>query len=278
VVKADGLAAGKGVVVAEDAEQAHAAVDEMFSGRFGAAGETVVIEERLVGPELSVLALCDGRHAVPMLACRDHKRRFESDCGPNTGGMGAVCPAQDTDSGMIEQVRREVLTPVVEGMAAQGTPFRGILYAGLMWTETGPRVLEFNVRFGDPECQPLLFMLDQDLVPLALACAQGRLESRPLRWRSGASCCVVMVAGEYPGQVPRGMPITGLPEPTDDLRVFLAGARSVDGVLEAAGGRVLGVTARGADLEQARRRAYRAVAGIHFDTASWRRDIGGGVL
>jgi phosphoribosylamine--glycine ligase len=205
VVKADGLAAGKGVVVADTAEEAHAAIDDIFGGAFGDAGLRVVVEEFLVGPELSVLAICDGVSAMQMMPCRDHKRRFDGGQGPNTGGMGAICPPPDADRALLQQVQEKVLQPVVDGMAAEGTPFRGVLYAGIMLTPNGPKVLEFNVRFGDPECQPLMLMLDEDIVPIMLASALGTLPARPLRWRSGAACCVVMVAGGYPGHINKGM-------------------------------------------------------------------------
>jgi phosphoribosylamine--glycine ligase len=275
VVKADGLAAGKGVFVTDDAAQAHAAVDKVFAGAFGAAGHRVLIEERLTGPELSVLALCDGVRAVPLMPCRDHKRRFDADGGPNTGGMGAICPPADADRALTDMICRTVLQPVVDGMAAEGTPFVGVLYAGLMLTAAGPKVLEFNVRFGDPECQPLMLMLDEDIVPWMYATATGSLPQRPMAWREGAACCVVMVAGAYPGVVPKGMPIVGLPSPSDDLMVFFAGAeRAGDGICSS-GGRVLGVTAHGADLAEARAAAYAAVETIRFETADWRTDIGG---
>ncbi|MCB9778147.1 MAG: phosphoribosylamine--glycine ligase [Alphaproteobacteria bacterium] len=279
VVKADGLAAGKGVIVADDAAVAHAAVDEVFDGRFGTAGARVVVEERLTGPELSVLALCDGVRAVPLIPARDHKRRFDAGQGPNTGGMGAICPPHDVPEGLVEQVRRDVLQPAVDGMARRGTPFRGVLYAGLMLTPDGPRVLEFNVRFGDPECQPLMAMLDEDFLPLALACATGSLPDRPLRWRDGAACCVVMAMGAYPGSYPKGLPITGLPggdqRDARDLVVFQAGTGpGPDGAVLTRGGRVLGVTAVAGDHDAARDAAYAAVQGISFDTAAWRTDIG----
>ena len=276
VVKADGLAAGKGVIVAASAEEAHEAVDRMFEGAFGAAGHRVVIEERLTGPEVSVLALCDGSRAVAMLPCRDHKRRFDGDGGPNTGGMGAICPPPDVDAEFIEAVRRDVLQPTVDGMAQEGSPFQGVLYAGLMLTPQGPKVLEFNVRFGDPECQPLMMMLDEDLVPLMLDCANGRLMDRPLSWRSGAACCVVMVSGGYPGPIEKGHPITGVQSPSSDAVAFYAGAKQDGGVIVNNGGRVIGVTAYGQDLQEASKAAYKYVQTIHFHTADWRTDIGGG--
>lgn len=275
VIKADGLAAGKGVYVCDDAASAHAAIDEIFAGRFGDAGARVVVEERLTGPEVSILALCDGERAVPLLPARDHKRRFDRDEGPNTGGMGAICPPPDLPAGLIDEVRQTVLQPVVDGMRAEGATFRGVLYAGLMLTPSGPKVLEFNVRFGDPECQPLMLMLDEDLLALMHAAATGRLPERPLRWRTGAACCVVMVAGGYPGAVVKGAPIRGIPAPSADAVVFYAGAkRSGDAVLTD-GGRVLGITAHGPDLEAARRSAYAVVDEVRFESCAARRDIGG---
>ena len=274
VVKADGLAAGKGVVVAATAEEAHEAIDHIFGGAFGDAGLRVVIEEFLVGPELSVLAICDGKSALQMLPCRDHKRRFDGGQGPNTGGMGAICPPPDADKDLLERVQREVLQPVVDGMAAEGTPFRGVLYAGIMLTPTGPKVLEFNVRFGDPECQPLMLMLDEDIVPIMLASAIGTLPERPLRWRGGSACCVVMVAGGYPGPIQKGMMIEGVPEPSENEVVFYAGAKATDDGVVASGGRVLGVTAHGLTLDQAINNAYKTLSQVDFETAQWRNDIG----
>lgn len=276
VVKADGLAAGKGVIVADTADEARAAVSEAFAGRFGEAGARVLIEERLTGPELSVIALCDGERAVPLLPCRDHKRRFDDDQGPNTGGMGAICPPPDASAALVEAVVRDVLTPTVQGMAAEGSPFRGVLYAGLMLTPDGPRVLEYNVRFGDPECQPLMFMADEDLVPWFLAAAEGALPQRPIRWREGVACCVVMVSDGYPGSYPKGRPITNVPAEAAGRMVFYAGARRNDsGEVVTSGGRVLGVTAWGADFPAARQAAYAMVEQIDFEGAGWRTDIGG---
>ena len=276
VVKADGLAAGKGVIVADTATEAHTAIDAMFEGAFGSAGHRVVIEERLTGPEVSILALCDGTRAVPMMPCRDHKRRFDGDGGPNTGGMGAICPPPDVSEALVETVLQEVLQATVDGMAEEGTPFKGVLYAGLMLTPDGPRVLEFNVRFGDPECQPLMMMLDQDIVPLMLSCANGRLDTERLAWRSGAACCVVMVSGGYPGAIEKGHPISGVRAPSPDAVAFYAGAERCGPDIVNSGGRVIGVTAFGADLEQASKMAYSYVDDIHFHTAEWRTDIGGG--
>jgi len=275
VVKADGLAAGKGVIVADTAAEAHAAIDAMFDGAFGAAGHRVVIEERLTGPEVSILALCDGTRAVPMLPCRDHKRRFDGDGGPNTGGMGAICPPQDVDQALVDSVLQDVLQPTVDGMAREGTPFKGVLYAGLMLTPAGPKVLEFNVRFGDPECQPLMMMLDEDIVPLMMDCAQGNLSVERLSWRTGAACCVVMVSGGYPGAIEKGQPISGVLDPTRDSAAFYAGAKRDGGTVVSNGGRVIGVTAYGSTLNEASQAAYAYVENIHFHTADWRTDIGG---
>lgn len=274
VVKADGLAAGKGVVVAGSAAEAHEAVELVFGGRFGVAGARLIIEERLSGPEVSILALCDGRRAVPLLPTRDHKRRYDGDQGPNTGGMGAICPVPEVGAELLEAVRRTVLQPTVEGMAAEGSPFRGLLYAGLMLTADGPKVLEFNVRFGDPECQPLMMMLDEDLVPLLLAAASGSLPERPLRWRQGAACCVVVVGRGYPEGGASGEPIRGVPLPEADRVAFFAGVRAEGGQLLAEGGRVLGLTAWGPSPAEARARAYGLVDQIHFEGAGCRRDIG----
>ena len=236
----------------------------------------MVIEERLEGPELSVIALCDGVRAVPLLPCRDHKRRFDGDQGPNTGGMGAICPPADATPELLALVHRTVLAPTVAGMAAEGAPFRGVLYAGLMLTPQGPKVLEYNVRFGDPECQPLMLMADEDLVPWFLAAAQGALpEGQAIRWRPGAACCVVVVADGYPDAYEKGHPITGIPPESDGAGVFYAGARRSGSAVVTSGGRVLGVTAHGADLAAAQARAYAAVEQVRFQGAAWRRDIGG---
>ena len=274
VVKADGLAAGKGVVVADSAEEAKHAVEAMLGGAFGDAGHRVIIEERLEGPELSVLAICDGVRAVPLMPCRDHKRRFAGDQGPNTGGMGAICPPADATPQLVELVRQTVLQPVVDGMAKDGTPFTGVLYAGIMLTQEGPKVLEFNVRFGDPECQPLMMMLDEDIVPLMLAAARGELEARPLRWKSGAACCVVMVSDGYPGPITKGKVIDGIPEGSASEMVFFAGAERNGESVVTSGGRVLGVTAVANSLAEAQGAAYKMVETIDFDGAAWRPDIG----
>lgn len=268
VVKADGLAAGKGVFVCSDQEQAHQAVDRLFEGHAAA-----VIEELLVGEELSVLALCDGERFVLLPAAQDHKQRFDGDVGPNTGGMGAYAPAPLGTPELLQQIADGVVRPVLEGMAAEGAPFTGVLFAGFMVTADGPRVLEFNCRFGDPECQPLMMLLDEDLGELLMDCAQGTLEPRPLRLHPGAACCVVMVSEGYPGAYPKGRPISGVESVKPPVLVFQAGTALSEGQLVTNGGRVLGITARGEDIRSARDQAYQALSTLHFEGASWRSDI-----
>ncbi len=277
VVKADGLAAGKGVVVAKTREEALLALEDMMVSKvFGTAGETVVIEDCLIGEEASFLAFCDGEHVVPMPSCQDHKPVGENDTGPNTGGMGAYCPAPVLPESDYARVAELTITPIVRAMAAKGHPFKGILYAGLMMTASGPQVIEYNVRFGDPECQPLLMRLDSDLAVILHACAEGRLTPDMVRFKPETAVCVVMAAGGYPGNYPKGMAITGIEDAEKDpqVKVFVAGAKLLNGVLTSTGGRILGVTALGTDLADAQARAYRAVDAIHFDNAYHRRDIG----
>lgn len=279
VVKADGLAAGKGVVVCADMDEAQAALQRMMGAReFGVAGDRVVIEERLTGPEVSVLAFTDGRTLVPMPSARDHKRVYDGDCGPNTGGMGAFAPAPDVDEELVDEICRTVLQPTVQGMAARGTPYVGVLYAGLMLTPGGPKVLEFNCRFGDPETQVILPLLETDVVDILLACVEGRLDEVEVRWRPGACATVVLASPGYPGPYPRGLPICGLDTVVarDDVVVFHAGTARRNGCVVTAGGRVLAVSALGADLPAAVSRAYAAVEGIHFEGMHYRRDIGRG--
>ncbi len=276
VVKASGLAAGKGVVVCDDVAQAEAALREMLlDGAFGTAGAEVVIEERLSGPELSLLVLTDGKTAVPLSPARDHKRAYDNDQGPNTGGMGAFAPPPDVDDALIAQIMQTIVQPTIDGMAERGTPYVGVLYAGLMLTADGPKVIEFNCRFGDPETQVVLPLLASDLVELMLACVNGRLTPDMVKIHSGACATVVMAAPGYPASYPKGLPITGLDDLPDDVMVFHAGTAQKDGQLVTSGGRVLAVTARGDDLETAVSRAYAGVAQIHFEKAHYRRDIGG---
>ncbi len=275
VVKASGLAAGKGVVVCDDAAQAEAALREMLvDGTFGAAGAEVVIEERLSGPELSLLVLTDGQTAVPLAPARDHKRAYDHDQGPNTGGMGAFAPPPDVDDALIAHIMHTIVQPTIDGMAALGTPYVGVLYAGLMLTADGPKVIEFNCRFGDPETQVVLPLLASDLVELMLACVNGRLTPDMVKIHPGACATVVMAAPGYPASYPKGLPITGLDAVPEDVLLFHAGTAVQDGQFVTSGGRVLAVTARGDDLGTAVSRAYAGIEKIHFDGAHFRTDIG----
>ena len=271
VVKADGLAAGKGVVVAETGAEAAAACRSL-----GAlpAGQTLLLEERLVGPELSVIALCDGERFVLLSPAQDHKRLLDGDAGPNTGGMGAYAPARVLTEAELAKVGSEIIAPTVKELARRGSPFRGALYAGLMITEAGPKVIEFNARLGDPETQPLLMQLDEDLVPLLSACAKGALVVRPLRFASGSTVAVVVAASGYPESPRNGDVIEGLGQSTPSAIVFHAGPKKVGSALVTAGGRVLTVCARAATFDEARANAYAAVDRIHFAGMQFRTDIG----
>ncbi|MCI9587636.1 MAG: phosphoribosylamine--glycine ligase [Oscillospiraceae bacterium] len=277
VVKADGLALGKGVTVAATVAEAQEALrDMMEGGKFGKSGATVVIEACMTGPEVTVLAFCDGKHVVPMLSSQDHKRAFDGDQGPNTGGMGAFCPSPHYTPALAERCMEEIFLPTVRAMEAEGRPFKGVLYFGLMLTPDGPRVVEYNARFGDPETQPLLSMLDTDLMDILEACVNGTLDQIDIRWRPGAACCVVLASGGYPVRYQSGFPISGLEEAAKaGATVFHAGTkRDENGTYLTAGGRVLGVTATAADLPEAVRNAYAAAARIHFNDVHFRHDIG----
>lgn len=277
VVKADGLAAGKGVVVCDGVAEAEAALGEILvARRHGAAGATVVVEERLSGPEASLIGFTDGERVRMLAAAQDHKRIFDGDRGPNTGGMGAFSPTPTVDAALAAEVERTVLLPAVRELARRGTPFRGALYAGLMLTPQGPRVLEFNARLGDPETQPILLRYRGDVVPALLAAAKGDLSGVEIAFDPRAAVGVVLAADGYPGTVTGGDVIEGADGPFEDgVQVFHAGtARRPDGTLVTAGGRVLTVCALGDDLEDAARRAYRAVDRIRFRGAQHRRDIG----
>jgi phosphoribosylamine--glycine ligase len=283
VVKADGLAAGKGVTVAESLEECRQAIEEVFAGRFqpaGAGGEasapSLVLEERLEGPEVSVFALTDGRHMVLLPPAQDHKRIGEGDTGPNTGGMGAYAPAPLLDGPGLEQVRQRVLEPVLSALRRRGIDYRGVIFAGLMLTEAGPRVIEFNCRFGDPECETLMPLLGPELARVLLACATGRLaEAPPLSIEPHCSACVIAAAEGYPGEVRRGDPIRS--DLADDLRLqlFHAGSRrGEDGQVVTAGGRVLAVVAQADDFDTAFERAYAGLGQVAFKGMTFRRDIG----
>ena len=277
VVKADGLALGKGVTVAATVAEAQEALrDMMEGGKFGKSGAKVVIEACMTGPEVTVLAFCDGKHVVPMLSSQDHKRAFDGDQGPNTGGMGAFCPSPYYTPAMAERCMEEIFLPTVRAMEAEGRPFKGVLYFGLMLTPDGPKVVEYNARFGDPETQPILSMLDTDLMDILEACVDGTLDKLNIKWRPGAACCLVLASGGYPVKYRSGCPITGLEEAEKaGATVFHAGTkRAEDGTCCTAGGRVLGVTAVGDDLAAAVKNAYAAAAHIHFADVHFRHDIG----
>jgi phosphoribosylamine--glycine ligase len=277
VIKADGLAAGKGVAISPDRADAELEIDRMLSGRFGVAGERVVIEEFMAGEEASLFALCDGETAILFGGAQDHKRAFDGDAGPNTGGMGTYSPTPVLTEAVIEATRTRIVEPTVRGMAAEGMPYRGVLYAGLMIENDTPRLVEFNARFGDPECQVLMLRLESDIVPYLLGAAAGGLSKLPAPvWRDEAAICVVLAAKGYPDSPLPGSIIRGAERDFGpDVTVFHAGAtRGEDGSLRAAGGRVLNVCARGRDILEARERAYAAVAAIDWPGGFHRTDIG----
>lgn len=277
VVKADGLASGKGVFVCANRAEALDAVKRIGRNKeFGEAGNQIVIEERLDGQEASVLAITDGRTIVTLPPAQDHKRAFDGDQGPNTGGMGAYCPAPVITDELLQRIEEQVLVPTVHAMKRARRPFKGVLYAGLMITNQGPKVLEYNVRFGDPECQPLLMRLKSDLLSVLLATVEGRLdEIEPLEWDPRPSVCVVMASEGYPGSYERGLPIRGLDEAAQvpDVKVFHAGTSKIDGQILNDGGRVLGVTALGTTIPAAKLQAYTAVKCIRWKGAWCRKDI-----
>ena len=274
VVKADGLAAGKGVTVAMTVEEACAAIDDCFEGAFGAAGAEVVVEAFLDGEEASFFVLSDGTHALALASAQDHKRVGDGDTGPNTGGMGAYSPAAVMTETMIARTMKEIIEPTISGMAEMGHPFSGVLFAGLMITDKGPELIEYNVRFGDPECQVLMMRLKSDLLPLLLATARGTLDRETAVWSDEVALTVVMAAKGYPGAYGKGSVISALPADSDDAKVFHAGTGLKDGALVATGGRVLNVTARAATVTRAQALAYQAVDGVSWDNGFCRRDIG----
>lgn len=276
VVKADGLAAGKGVTICQDRDSAmRAAAEAIEEGRFGASGRRLVIEEFLVGEEASFICLCDGQSALPLATSQDHKARFDGDRGPNTGGMGAYSPAPVVTQPVRQRIIREIIQPTLDGMAQRGTPYQGFLYAGLMILPDGrPMVIEFNVRLGDPEAQPLLLRLQGDLVAACLAALEGRLHECQLAWDPRPALGVVMVSDGYPGSYPKGDAISGLGRDVAEGKVFHAGTAMKQGRIVAAGGRVLCVTALGASVAQARSAAYESVGKISWKSAEYRTDIG----
>lgn len=275
VVKADGLAAGKGVTVAMTKEEAFAALDACFEGSFGEAGAEVVVEEFLTGEEASFFCLCDGATALPLGTAQDHKRVGDGDVGPNTGGMGAYSPAPVMTPDMVERVMREIVEPTMRGMAELGSPFAGVLFAGLMITDNGPKLIEYNTRFGDPECQVLMMRLKDDLLVLLNASVDGQLSHMSARWRDETALTVVMAARGYPGTPEKGSVIRGVEEAqADGVRIFHAGTAINGGALVANGGRVLNVTATGATVAEAREKAYAAIDRIDWPYGFCRRDIG----
>ncbi|MFZ6027881.1 MAG: phosphoribosylamine--glycine ligase [Chloroflexota bacterium] len=276
VIKASGLAAGKGVVVPQSRQQAEAALQQiMLEKAFGVAGDEVVLEERLEGPEISLLAFCDGKLARPMIPAQDHKRILEGDQGANTGGMGAYAPVPICAPEMAAELTRTVLQPVVDGLRAEGRPFVGALYAGLMLTDTGPQVIEFNCRFGDPETQVILPLLDGDLLEIFLACAGGSLADADIRWKPGAAACVVLASRGYPGKYPTGYEIRGVKANRTDAYIFHAGTKlHHDGKILTAGGRVLCVSGWGESIKTALANAYKAIDGVSFEGMQYRKDIG----
>ncbi len=276
VLKADGLAAGKGVVIVEDEQQAETTLQDMLSGNaFGAAGHRVVVEEFLVGEEASFIVIAEGERAVPLASSQDHKRRDDGDLGPNTGGMGAYSPAPAVDQAMHERIMAEVIQPTLQGMAADGHRFTGFLYAGVMLTDAGPKVLEFNVRFGDPETQPILMRLQSDLVQTLLTVLDGRIDEVELEWDPRTALGIVVAAGGYPDAYAKGKVISGLDAvPTAEIKVFHAGTRMDGDQVVTSGGRVLCVTALGDSVAEAQARALDWAGRIGFDGAFYRRDIG----
>jgi phosphoribosylamine---glycine ligase len=277
VIKASGLAAGKGVIIPDTPEQAQAALSAVIQQReFGAAGDSVVIEERLSGPEVSLLAFCDGASASPMPPAQDHKRAYDGDTGPNTGGMGAYAPAPVATPALISAAMRDIIQPAVSGLAAEGMPYVGVLYAGLMLTPAGVKVLEFNCRFGDPETQAILPLLESDLIDVVAACVAGGLSGARPRWSSGSAAVVVLASGGYPGDYRTGVPISGIAEAEaiPGVTVFQAGTSMTGAGPVTSGGRVLNVAGTGDDVAQALERAYSGVARISFAGMHYRRDIG----
>jgi phosphoribosylamine---glycine ligase len=276
VVKADGLAAGKGVVVAMNLNEALAAVDMMFGGGFGAAGAEVVVEEFMQGEEASFFALCDGEHALPLATAQDHKRAFDGDKGPNTGGMGAYSPAPVMTEALCTRVMEEMIKPTLRALQAMGSPYKGVLYAGVMVTKDGPKLVEYNARFGDPECQVLMLRMMSDILPALIACADGQLKNFSLRWFDDVALTVIMATEGYPGDYGKGSVIEGLDDAAkvEGVEIFHAGTRTDGTRILANGGRVLNICATGKTVTEAQQRAYQAVDRIKWPDGFCRRDIG----
>lgn len=274
VIKADGLAAGKGVTVAMTLEEALAAIDDCFDGAFGAAGAEVVVEAFLDGEEASFFCLCDGVNALPLASAQDHKRVGDGDTGPNTGGMGAYSPAPVMTPDMVARTMKEIIEPTIRGMAADGHPFQGVLFAGLMITAKGPELIEYNARFGDPECQVLMMRLESDLLPILHAASIGRLDKVSAEWRDAPALTVVMASKGYPGAYEKNTPILSLPADAAATKVFHAGTALLDGRLAATGGRVLNITAVASSVAEAQKAAYQALDKVQWENGFCRRDIG----
>jgi len=285
VIKTSGLAAGKGAIVPDSIENALEAVKSMMVDKaFGPAGSTIVVEEKLTGPEVSIIALVDGRNIYILETSQDHKRLNEGDTGPNTGGMGAYSPVPFVDNNLLKIIQRDILVPTVDALRREEIDYRGVLYAGLMITPAGPKVLEFNCRFGDPECQPLMMRMKADIIQVMWATATGTLDQVSIDWDKRSSCCIIMASPGYPGPYEKGIPITGIREAEElvedhSIKVFQAGTRyNNDSQLVNGGGRVLGVTALGETIKDARDLALRACATVKFDSAQYRKDIAHAVL
>ena len=276
VVKADGLALGKGVIVAQTVEEAEDAVRSMMGDKkFGEAGTRLVIEECMTGPEATVLAFCDGEHLVCMKSSQDHKRAYDGNQGPNTGGMGAISPSPYYTDEIAQRCMAEIFLPTVAALKAEGRPFQGVIYFGLMLTPNGPKVVEYNARFGDPECQVVLSLLDTDLLEIMMACRNGTLDQVDVKWKDGSACVLVLASGGYPNAYQKGYPISGIDKANETAVVFHAGTKKGEnGEILTNGGRVLGVTATGADLEAAIQGAYAAGAHISWTDMHFRTDIG----
>ena len=274
VIKADGLAAGKGVTVAMTLDEALAAIDDCFEGAFGSAGAEVVVEAFLDGEEASFFCLCDGKHALPLATAQDHKRVGDGDTGPNTGGMGAYSPAPVMTPDMVERTMKEIIEPTMRGMAEMGTPFSGVFFAGLMITAKGPELIEYNARFGDPECQVLMMRLKSDLLPLLYATATGTLDQVSAEWIDDPALTVVLASKGYPGGYEKNTPIAAVPAETAGAKIFHAGTALKDGKLVATGGRVLNATATGKTVAEAQARAYALVDEVAWENGFCRRDIG----
>jgi len=277
VIKADGLAAGKGVVVAADKEEAKAAIDLMMEDKvFGDAAKRVTVEERLYGEEASILVLCDGDHICPLATSQDHKQIYDEDRGPNTGGMGAYSPAPIINDSLYEDIMRDIIRPTIYALKEEGINYKGVLYAGLMMTENGPQLLEYNVRFGDPETQAILSRIESDFLEALEAVVEGKLDEVEIKWDKRSCICVVIASGGYPGSYEKGKEITGLDRAgkQKDVIVYHAGTKREDKKIYTNGGRVLGVTALGDDITQAIDKAYKAIELISFDSMYYRKDIG----